>query len=73
MYTVDFAEGVLEDLKALRAADRMRFLDKIDEQLLHEPNKATRNKKIVLGLKPPWVHEEPLWSFGSVDSVSFST
>jgi mRNA-degrading endonuclease RelE of RelBE toxin-antitoxin system len=37
MYAVQFTEGVTEDLKALRAADRRRILDKIDEQLSHCP------------------------------------
>ena len=61
MYTVEFTEGVEEDLKGLRAADRKRILDKIDEQLLHAPTQPTRNKKIVVGLKPPWEQEEPVW------------
>jgi mRNA-degrading endonuclease RelE of RelBE toxin-antitoxin system len=61
MYTVEFTDGVPEDLKALRATDRKRILDKIDEQLLHSPTRPTRNKKIVVGLKPPWEQEEPVW------------
>jgi mRNA-degrading endonuclease RelE of RelBE toxin-antitoxin system len=61
MYTLKFAESVVADLKALRATDRSRILDKIDEQLLHTPNEPTRNKKIIEGLKPPWEHEKPLW------------
>ena len=61
MYTLAYTEDVLEDLKGLRAADRKRILDKIDEQLIHNPSQETRNKKIVVGLKPPWEHEEPVW------------
>jgi mRNA-degrading endonuclease RelE of RelBE toxin-antitoxin system len=61
MYNLEYAEGVLEDLKRLRAAHRKRLLDKIDEQLLQNPSQETRNKKIVVGLKPPWEHEEPVW------------
>lgn len=61
MSTVRYTEGVAEDLKALRATDRRRVLDKIEEQLLHNPTQETRNKKILLGLKPPWEHEEPVW------------
>jgi mRNA-degrading endonuclease RelE of RelBE toxin-antitoxin system len=61
MFSIDYAEGVLEDLKALKATDRKRVLDKIEEQLQDNPSQQTRNKKILVGLKPPWEHEEPVW------------
>jgi len=61
MYTVEYTEGVLEDLRGLRARDRRRILDTVEEQLAHRPTQETRNKKIVVGLKPPWEHEEPVW------------
>ncbi|HTU90267.1 MAG TPA: type II toxin-antitoxin system RelE/ParE family toxin [Gemmataceae bacterium] len=60
MYEMEYTEGVAEDLKGLRANDRKRILDKIDEQLTHNPTEETRNKKILVGLKPPWEHEEPV-------------
>lgn len=60
MYELEYAEGVAEDLKNLRATDRKRILDKIDAQLRHNPTEETRNKKILVGLKPPWEHEEPV-------------
>ena len=41
--------------------DRKQLLDHIDEQLTHRPAQATRNKKILVGLVPPWDHEEPIW------------
>jgi mRNA-degrading endonuclease RelE of RelBE toxin-antitoxin system len=61
MFVIEYATSVADDLAALLAADRRRILDKIDEQLIHEPTKATRNKKIVPGLVPPWQHEPPVW------------
>jgi mRNA-degrading endonuclease RelE of RelBE toxin-antitoxin system len=61
MFTLEFAKDVLDDLKALRAPERKRILDRIDEQLLHNPTEETRNKKSLVGLKPPWEHEEPVW------------
>jgi mRNA-degrading endonuclease RelE of RelBE toxin-antitoxin system len=61
MYVLEYTEGVLADLKGLRATDRQRILDKMDEQLMHTPAQETRNKKILVGLKPPWEHEEPVW------------
>ena len=60
MYELEYTEGVVEDLKGLRTSDRKRILDKIDEQLIHNPTEETRNKKILVGLKPPWEHEEPV-------------
>ena len=60
MYEREFTEGVAEDLKNLRASDRKRILDKIDEQLTNNPSEETRNKKILVGLKPPGEHEEPV-------------
>ncbi len=61
MYAVEYAEAVAEDLKGVRAHDRSRVLDKIEEQLRHAPTQETRNKKVVAGLKPPWEHEGPVW------------
>src|SRR5438874_2196974 len=61
MYTLEYAESVAEDLKDLRAHERRRILDKIDEQLIYAPAQETRNKKVLIGLKPLWEHEEPVW------------
>jgi mRNA-degrading endonuclease RelE of RelBE toxin-antitoxin system len=61
MFGAEYTESVLEDLGDLRASDRRRVLDKIEEQLLHNPTQPTRHKKILEGLKPPWEHEEPVW------------
>ena len=61
MYDIKYAESVVRDLAGLRAFDRKRILDQIDEQLLYEPTQRTRNRKIIPGLQPPWEHEEPIW------------
>ena len=61
MFIIEFAPSVADDLDGLRAFDRTRILDEIDEQLTHEPNRETRNKKVVVGLVFPWEHEEPAW------------
>ncbi len=61
MFSIEYAEGVSEDLRGLRATDRKRILDKIEEQLQGNPSEQTRNKKMLVGLKPPWEHEEPVW------------
>lgn len=61
MFTIAYAEGVANDLAALRGFERKRILDQIDQQLAHQPAQGTRNKKILRGLAPPWEHADPVW------------
>jgi mRNA-degrading endonuclease RelE of RelBE toxin-antitoxin system len=61
MYAIQYVESVAGDLAGLRAVDRKKILDEIDEQLTHQPVQETKRKKILRGLKPPWEHEEPVW------------
>ena len=61
MFTIEYAPSVTDDLMQLTAAEQRRMLDKIDEQLTHEPTVETRNRKSLPGLVPPWDHEPPLW------------
>jgi mRNA-degrading endonuclease RelE of RelBE toxin-antitoxin system len=63
VYEIRYAEGVARDLAALRANTRARILDSIDVQLRHAPTQETRNRKILVGLIPPWDHLEPVWQF----------
>lgn len=54
-YTIEFAESVRKQFKALTARQRRIILDAIEKQLIHEPLKETRNRK---ALRPnplaPW-------------------
>ena len=61
MYRIAYSAGVVRDLSTLRAYDRRRLLDRIEEQLTHHPFEVTRNRKPIFGLEPPWEHEEPVW------------
>jgi mRNA-degrading endonuclease RelE of RelBE toxin-antitoxin system len=61
MYQIRYAEGVADDLKKLRTAQRTRILDRIEAQLPQQPTEQTRNRKILVGLVPPWEHKEPVW------------
>jgi mRNA-degrading endonuclease RelE of RelBE toxin-antitoxin system len=61
MYTIEYTEEAAENLKNIRLFDRRRVLDAIDRQLSQTPTKPTRNRKILIGLEPPWEHEEPIW------------
>ena len=61
MYTIEYAEGVVDDLAAIRPHIRNQILDKIEAQLRHEPERQTRNRKVLVGLIPPWEHVQPVW------------
>lgn len=61
MYTIEYTEEVADHLKTVRAFDRQRVLDRIDRELSNAPTQPTRNKKILVGLKPLWEHDEPIW------------
>jgi mRNA-degrading endonuclease RelE of RelBE toxin-antitoxin system len=61
MFSISYAEGVADDLAKMRPFDRRRLLDRIEEQLRHQPTAETRNKKQLPGLIPPWEHEPPVW------------
>jgi mRNA-degrading endonuclease RelE of RelBE toxin-antitoxin system len=61
MFEIRYAEGVADDLKELRAYDQRIVVDRIKEQLTHEPAMETRAKKIITGLRPSFQYEEPLW------------
>ena len=60
MYEIKFAEDVSKDLEELKAFKRKEILDRIDEELLNEPTRETRNKKILADVEPPWPFKEPL-------------
>jgi mRNA-degrading endonuclease RelE of RelBE toxin-antitoxin system len=61
MFEIVFAESVADDLRPLGAFDRRTIVDRIDEQLKHNPATVTRAKKTIMGLRPPWQFEEPIW------------
>ena len=61
MFSIDYAQGVADDIATLRAFDRSRILDRIEEQLSHQPTQETPNKKLLPGLKSPWDAVLPVW------------
>jgi mRNA-degrading endonuclease RelE of RelBE toxin-antitoxin system len=60
MYEVKYAEDVSKDLKELTAFKRTEILDRIDQELVNEPTRETRNKKVLADVEPPWPFKEPL-------------
>ena len=61
LFTIVFAESVKEDLKGLRAYDRRLLLDIIEKQLTHAPNMATKQRKLLHALVPPFEAMLPIW------------
>ncbi len=61
MYDIQFARGAEQDLKKLSAFHRGVILDAIERQLAVEPIKPSRNRKVLIGLVPPWTAEPPVW------------
>jgi len=44
-FYIEFSEDAERQMAALRAVDRSRLFDEIDEQLTHQPNQRTRRRK----------------------------
>jgi mRNA-degrading endonuclease RelE of RelBE toxin-antitoxin system len=61
MYTIEYTESVVDDLEDVRVYERTHILDSIEAQLTHHPTQQTRNRKILVGLTPPWEYVEPVW------------
>ena len=45
MFRLEFTPEALEDLRFLRPYDQRRILDSVQEQLRHQPEQETRNRK----------------------------
>lgn len=61
VHEIRFAAGVTQDLKRVRAYDRRRILDAIDEQLPSEATIPSRHRKLLINLVPPWTADAPIW------------
>ena len=61
VFALRFAKGVSSDLKRIRAYDRKRLIDTIEEQLRLKPTLQTRNRKLLASLLPGWSGEVPVW------------
>ena len=61
MFEIRYSPGVAEDLNDLKVFLRRQILDSVDSQLSHVPTKATRRRKILHGLVPPFDADPPIW------------
>jgi mRNA-degrading endonuclease RelE of RelBE toxin-antitoxin system len=60
-FTVKIEPAAVEDLKSIRVFDCRRIVQAIKEQLTHEPNVMTRNRKPLAELQAPFSGGLPLW------------
>ena len=60
MFEISYAEAVHEDLEEIPIFKQREILDRIEEQLVNEPTRETRNKKSLLEVEPPWPFKMPL-------------
>lgn len=61
VFEIRFAEDVEEDFRNIRIYYRNQILDAIEQQLAHEPDTRTRNRKLLENLIPPWHPVAPIW------------
>jgi len=63
VFTILYEEAAEEDLRGLRVYEARRIMDEVDTQLTKKPAIATRRKKLLEGLVPPWDTVRPVWQF----------
>ena len=60
-YTIHVRDVAFDELQAIKPFYRRQIVDAIDEQLVHEPNVETKNRKILTGFQSYFEHDEPVW------------
>jgi mRNA-degrading endonuclease RelE of RelBE toxin-antitoxin system len=61
VFEIRFAAGVEDDLRNIRIYYRNQILHPIEEQLVHEPDTRTRNRKLLKNLRPPSQTDASIW------------
>ena len=60
-FAIAVSEGVKEDVTGLRAYDRRIVLEAIETQLTRAPHVATKQRKLLRNLAPPFEAIPPIW------------
>ena len=61
LFAILYEEAAEGDLRGLRVFEARRIMDEVDGQLTKNPANATRRKKLLEGLAPPWDAVRPIW------------
>jgi hypothetical protein len=59
-YAIDIRDTAFDELRAIKPFHRRRIVDSIDQQLVHQPNVETKNRKVLVGFESNFDHEEPV-------------
>jgi len=60
-YAVEYDAEALDDLDEVGRFWANRILDAIEKHLPREPARASRRKKLLEGVQPPWQQIGPVW------------
>jgi mRNA-degrading endonuclease RelE of RelBE toxin-antitoxin system len=60
-YVIEIRDVAYNELQTIKPFYRRRIIDTIDQQLAHEPNTETRNRKRLLEFQPDFEHDDPVW------------
>lgn len=60
-FDIQITDLATEELKDIRAFDRRRIVEEIDNQLTYEPTQATRNRKRLDAAVPDFEYVPPIW------------
>jgi mRNA-degrading endonuclease RelE of RelBE toxin-antitoxin system len=61
VYEIRFARDVVKDLQSIPAFHRGQVVAAVEDQLAYVPKTATRNRKPLVNLIPPWLADPPVW------------
>jgi len=61
VHEIVFDESALDELKSLKAFLKTKISDAVERQLVHEPEKPSRNRKCVACEKAGFKFNPPLW------------
>jgi len=60
-YSITFVDDARAEIRNLKVADRGLVLDAIKTHLVDRPSIQEGDKKVLRGLKPPWIQVRPVW------------
>ena len=60
-YHIQISDAAFNELASIKPFYRRRIAEAVEQQLQHEPGRVTKNRKILIGLRPEFEHNEPVW------------
>jgi mRNA-degrading endonuclease RelE of RelBE toxin-antitoxin system len=60
-FEIEFREEAIDDLRQLKASLERKIMGEIEKQLVHQPEKPSKNKKCLENESAGFEFEPPLW------------